>query len=417
MKHLPFCISRMKEFSCTGCKELTAPFISWPTCMRNPSSSILVYLNLSGCNVLELSDAIAHLSSLRELILSGNNNLESLPEAMNRLGDLEKLYLRGCKGLKSIPELSSSIRRIAADDCTSLETVSTPQLPCVGSIRFSFFNCLKLVNTNLFMCIVETAATDNQGEDLGSDYRMCLPGSDIPDWFNHQDRGSSVTVQLPPDWSHMSDGLAICAISNLRGADNEETLESAFCYATLKANQGQDNFYFRLLPRYQGGNDVPLESDHMILVFINSLNFETFHSGRKYTQATFRIVTTDSITDDPMTWKDCTWISSCGVRLFQMNAPSSVDLVCNVENRETEISSKRKRETLERGKEKMGVEVQKEEEECSGGPICSCFSLSGCTISLRKKQRQTEREAEGVAGLESEEADVSGEGGLLTLSL
>ena len=65
----------------------------------------------------------------------------------------------------------------------------------------------------------------------------------------------------------------------------------------------------------------------------------------------------------------------------------------------------------------MGVEVQEEEEECSGGPICSCFSLSGCTISLRKKQRETEREAEGVAGLESEEADVSGEGGLLTLSL
>ncbi|KAL6130690.1 hypothetical protein ACLB2K_069069 [Fragaria x ananassa] len=345
IKQLPFCISQMESLYFIGLEELTAPFSSWPTCMRNPSSSILVYLDLSDRNVLELSDAIAHLSSLRKLVLSGNNNLKSLPEAMNRLDHLKKLYLRGCKGLKSIPELSSSIRRIEADDCTSLETVSTPQLPCVGRILFTFFNCLKLAKTNLFMDIVENAATDNQGEDSGfysSDYcsgsdsdsysghdsdsddaafdflhRMCLPGSDIPDWFNHQDRGSSVTVQLQPDWSpDMFEGLAICAISNLRGARNRQTLESTFCYATFKANEGQDNFYFRLLPpQYQGGTDVPLESDHMILGYINLSNFGTLHSGRKYTEATFRIVTLDF-----MSWKDCTWITSCGVRLFQMNA-------------------------------------------------------------------------------------------------
>ncbi|KAL6130695.1 hypothetical protein ACLB2K_069074 [Fragaria x ananassa] len=89
IKQLPLGISRTKKFSCIGWKELTAPFSSWPTCMRNPSSSILVYLDLSDRNVLELSDAIAHLSSLRKLDLSGNNNLKSLPEAMNRLDHLK----------------------------------------------------------------------------------------------------------------------------------------------------------------------------------------------------------------------------------------------------------------------------------------------------------------------------------------
>ncbi|KAL6124438.1 hypothetical protein ACLB2K_076950 [Fragaria x ananassa] len=378
IKQLPFRISQTESFSCIRCEDLTTPFSSWPTCMKNPSSSILVCLVLSYCNLLELSDAIAHLSSLRKLDLSGNNNLESLPEAMNRLDHLEKLYLRGCKGLKSIPELCSSIQRIDADDCTSLETVSTPQLPCVGSICFTFFNCLKLVNTNLLRDFMETAATDNQGEDSGSDsdHHMCLPGSDIPDWFNHQDRGSSVTVQLPPDWSSDKfQGFAICAISNLRGA--REALESALCCATFKTNEVEVYFYFPLLSKHLVGINNPLESNHMIMGYTPSSSFGNWHSGCKYTQATFRIMRRPSFRVDPTKWKDCTCITSCGVRLFQMIAPSFVDLVCNVENRETEISSKRKRETLERRKEKMGGEVQEEEEECSGGPISSCSSLSG----------------------------------------
>ncbi|KAL6130689.1 hypothetical protein ACLB2K_069068 [Fragaria x ananassa] len=418
IKQLPFCISRRREsLSCKGWKDLTAPFSSWPTTCINPSCSILVHLDLSDCNLLELSDAIAHLSRLQTLRLSRNRNLESLPAAMNRLPHLRELHLEDCKRLESIPELSSSIEYISADDCTTLVTVPTLQLQCVGIISFTFLNCLKLENTNLFMDIVETA-TDNQ--DCRSiytyfRYHMSLPGSDIPEWFNHKCGGSSVTVQLPPDWSSDKfQGFAICSISNLRGARDRKVLESAFCCATFKENDGQDNFYFPLLSKYLGGTNNPLESNHMIMEYITSSSFGNWHSGRKYTHATFRIVTRDfeSIPDYSKTWKDYTWITSCGVRLFQMNAPSSVDLVCNVENRETETSSKRKRETVERGKEKMGVEVQ-EEEECSGGPICSCFSLSGCTMSLRKKQRETE----GVAGLESEEADVSGEGGLLTLSL
>ncbi|KAM5554807.1 hypothetical protein ABKV19_022963 [Rosa sericea] len=424
IKQLPLSILRMESFSCNGCKEMTAPFSSWPTWNhQNPSYSVLTDLDLSYCNLLELSDGIAHLSSLQELDLSGNENLESLPAEMNRLGHLTTLYLSGCKRLKSIAELSSSIQEIDAQDCTSLETVVVLP-PYAEKICFRFVNCFKLViNTNLFIDIVETA-TDIQviyDRYIGPPCHVSLPGSDIPEWFNHQSRGSSVTVQLPPNWlANKFLGFAICAIGNLRGAANTKT-QSAVCCCTLEANDGQDNFYFSLFDILDG-TGMPLESDHMLLGYTNFRSLGERHNERKYAEARFRIVasTYGVIPNDSMTLEDCTWITSCGVRLFHINPPSSVDLICNLENRETEIRSKRKRETLERGKEKMGVEVQEEEEECSGGPICYCFSLSGCTISLRKRQREKEREGEGVAGdtgLESEDADVSGEGGLLTLSL
>ncbi|PRQ57516.1 putative winged helix-turn-helix DNA-binding domain, leucine-rich repeat domain, L [Rosa chinensis] len=432
IKQLTFSILRLGDslsLSCNGCKEMTAPFSSLPTWNhQNQRNSFLESLDLSDCNLLELSYGIAHLLSdgiahlsLYELNLSGNNKLESLPAAMIRLGHLRRLYLRGCKRLKSIPELSSSIQEIDAQDCASLETVSTPQPPYAEDIRFRFVNCFKLVtNTNLFIDIVETA-TDIQviyDRYIGPPYHVSLPGSDIPEWFNHQSRGSSVTVQLPPNWlANKFLGFAICAIGNLRGAANTKT-QSAVCCCTLEANDGQDNFYFSLFDILDG-TGMPLESDHMLLGYTNLRSLGERHNERKYTEARFRIVasTYGVIPNDSMTLEDCTWITSCGVRLFHINPPS-VDLICNLENRETEIRSKRKRETLERGKEKMGVEVQEEGEECSGGPICCCFSLSGCTISLRKRQKEKEREGEGVAGdtgLESEDADVSGEGGLLTL--
>ncbi|KAM5554804.1 TMV resistance protein N-like [Rosa sericea] len=376
IKQLPFSVLCVEELSCNGCKEMTAPFSSWPTWNhQNQRNSVLQSLDLSDCNLLELSDGIAHLYSLYELNLSGNNKLESLPAAMNRLGNLRWLYLRGCKRLKSIPELSSSIQEIDAQDCTSLETVSTPQPPYAEGIHFRFVNCFKLViNTNLFIDIVESA-TDIQviyDRYIGPPCHVSLPGSDIPEWFNHHSRGSSVTVQLPPNWLvNKFLGFAICAIGNLQGADNTKT-QSAVCCCTLEANDGQDNFYFSLFDILDG-TGMPLESDHMLLGYTNFRSLGERHNERKYTEARFRIVasTCGVIPNDSMTLEDCTWITSCGVRLFHINPPPSVDLICNLENRETEIRSKRKRETLERGKEKMGVEVQEEGRSAQEGPYAT----------------------------------------------
>jgi Leucine-rich repeat (LRR) protein len=134
---------------------MVAPLSSWPSSIED-CCTVVVYLDFSDCDLLELSDAIAHLSSLESLKLRRNNKLESLPAAMNRLVHLSELYLGGCKRLKSIPELSSSISYINADDCIALETVSTPRRPYNIGRCFTFSNCSKLVQNDLFKDIVET---------------------------------------------------------------------------------------------------------------------------------------------------------------------------------------------------------------------------------------------------------------------
>jgi Leucine-rich repeat (LRR) protein len=156
IKQLPVSILRLNlcRLSFYDCYQMEAPLSSWPASIEARCTAT-VHIDLSACNLLELSDNIAYFPSLKILKLS-RNNLESLPAIMDRLVCLEQLELEGCKRLKSIPELSSSISYINADDCTALETVSTPKHPYDMGRCFTFVNCNQLVQNDLFRDIVET---------------------------------------------------------------------------------------------------------------------------------------------------------------------------------------------------------------------------------------------------------------------
>ncbi|KAL1075003.1 hypothetical protein V6Z11_D11G328800 [Gossypium hirsutum] len=81
--------------------------------------------DLEGCSRLEIFPKdIVGLSSLYRLDLS-ESNLENLPTTIKKFPCLEKLILRKCKRLKSLPELPPSLVYLDADDCTSLEDVSS----------------------------------------------------------------------------------------------------------------------------------------------------------------------------------------------------------------------------------------------------------------------------------------------------
>ncbi|KAL5560012.1 hypothetical protein UlMin_036223 [Ulmus minor] len=185
----------------------------------------LTYLDLRGRNIREIPDWLGSLTSLVTLLLTGND-FERIPSSIGKLCKLEWLDISECKNLQSLPELPLFIESLLANDCSSLEMVSTSRYPltrerwldnydCSGeslSWKFSFYNCSKLdknaINTIFyeFRSKVFRTATTPKEEVVKSKLRgiiprvaVVYPSHEIPKWFNYQSEGSSITIKLPPD--------------------------------------------------------------------------------------------------------------------------------------------------------------------------------------------------------------------------
>ncbi|KAH9679716.1 ADP-ribosyl cyclase/cyclic ADP-ribose hydrolase [Citrus sinensis] len=183
-------------------------------------------LSLVDCGITELPESLGQSPSLKHLNLS-ENNFEKIPSSIKQLSKLLILTLQNCKRLQSLPELPRC-SRICARHCTSLETLSNLSTLFTRSSElwqvFDFSNCFKL-NRNEVGEIVEGALKKIQvmatwwkqqhPEDYHNPPRGCVsyPGSEIPEWFSYQSMGSSVTLELPPDWFNNNFvGFALCAI-------------------------------------------------------------------------------------------------------------------------------------------------------------------------------------------------------------
>lgn len=180
----------------------------------------LQYLHLHKCcNFVELPDNISMLSSLNKLSLDGSS-VESLPASIRYLSGLEELSLSGCKRLQSLPELPTSIRKLDASDCTSLETVFSPmisrQLRRENEKFLSFFcsfkDCLKMNKHSLWGIMdcahfsLKQAVYNYQG---GS---VCYQGSRVPEWFGlNRTAEASITVELAPASDELL-GFVYCTV-------------------------------------------------------------------------------------------------------------------------------------------------------------------------------------------------------------
>ncbi|CAL5321212.1 unnamed protein product [Camellia sinensis] len=143
----------------------------------------------------KIPDDFEKLSSLVLLNLS-HNDFSSLPCSLRGLSILEKLVLSHCKYLKVLPPLPSSLVELNAANCTALESISDisnlenlqnlnlancekltgiPGLECLKSLRWLYMSgcssCSSVVKSKL-----DKLALRN----LNS---LCVPGSEIPDWF------------------------------------------------------------------------------------------------------------------------------------------------------------------------------------------------------------------------------------------
>ncbi|XP_042956563.1 disease resistance protein RUN1-like [Carya illinoinensis] len=260
IKQLPSSVGLLKNLktvSLSACEG--EPSNSWFSCFSlwmSPKSSICASLlpaSISGLSFLQrlvlrqcnLSEDgfpvnLGSLFFLRDLDLSGND-LRNLPYCISQLPKVQYLYLNECSTLQSISGLPTNVRVVYANECTSVERLSL--LSNVESRRFFFLrNCHKLVEIEGLesfetSSVIHMEGCNNMAYDFRNSLLQCpstkhtdrcgaifLPGSEVPDWFNYQNIGSSISFHVPSLSKGEIRGLLVCAVY---AAKEEPERESA----------------------------------------------------------------------------------------------------------------------------------------------------------------------------------------------
>ncbi|XP_061350529.1 disease resistance protein Roq1-like [Gastrolobium bilobum] len=173
-----------------------------------PCFSCLTILDLSFCYLQQIPEAIGTLLCLTFLNLEGNNFV-TMTCSLKELSKLVYLNLSHCKHLKSLPQLPSRPYMPAGDEVP--EHQRTP-------LTLYIFNCPNLsererCNSMIFSWMVQVVQVSLESSAPLEGIDIVFPGSEIPRWFNNQNVGNSISVDLSPimhddDWI----GIACCAV-------------------------------------------------------------------------------------------------------------------------------------------------------------------------------------------------------------
>ncbi|MCD7452622.1 hypothetical protein HAX54_017601 [Datura stramonium] len=146
-------------------------------------------LDLSDSDLVdEIAADVWHLASLEELNLSRNNFVQ-FPSRVSGLPELKVLKLEECKSLEVLPDLPLNIAVIEADECPALHSLGNLSPQHAFLRKVSFFNCFKLYNK-----------PENWASIIYGRFSILQLLGKIPEWFDHQKIGGSLSVQLPSDW-------------------------------------------------------------------------------------------------------------------------------------------------------------------------------------------------------------------------
>ncbi|XP_059430795.1 disease resistance protein RPV1-like [Corylus avellana] len=186
-------------------------------------------LDLSGRNLSEDEFPVEFgvLSSLEILDLS-RNNFRNLPDCINYLPELLQLNLNECSTLQSIsvPFIVQVFGILRANDCISLERILTLTNESLGSLSLN--NCQKLVEIQSSKSLRSGACLlMGRCNNLSPAFResvlqmlcktdhigtICLPGSEIPNWFSHRTIGSSICIRVPSFWGGKIGKMLLCVV-------------------------------------------------------------------------------------------------------------------------------------------------------------------------------------------------------------
>ncbi|KAL6318152.1 hypothetical protein AAG906_035657 [Vitis piasezkii] len=190
----------------------------------------LSLLDLKECKSLgSLPDSICNLKSLKTLYLSGCSELNCLPEdlgnmqhltelyanrtatgapppVIGRLRELQILSFSGCTGGRAYPSLFSlselsMLKVLVLGRCKRLEEI--PEFP-PSLEELDAHECAS--------CKLPWLHQDMLWKDHApkSEFCILIPGDGIPEWFEHREMGSLLTMELPSDWYDRDKFLGFC---------------------------------------------------------------------------------------------------------------------------------------------------------------------------------------------------------------
>ncbi|KAM5584378.1 disease resistance protein RPV1 [Rosa sericea] len=177
----------------------------------------LTDLNISNCNLGDKSFAnFGCFPSLVALNLSGNNFVK-LPPSMRSCFKLQNINLENCKTLQELSGLPSNSKLdVRAGGCSSLEMLfDVSNFKRLEKSYFNFINCFKLNDnqgsTNIAFEMLRIFL-NQRISNATETFQIVIPGSRIPEWFDHRSFESSLIVDLLPGWNKSTFlGFVLCA--------------------------------------------------------------------------------------------------------------------------------------------------------------------------------------------------------------
>ncbi|XP_070677138.1 disease resistance protein RPV1-like isoform X1 [Malus domestica] len=204
-------LNRLQDLNLSRCMQLK----DVPTSIYSLTN--LKRLDFKFCRRLEkLPFSPVSFLSLEELELS-YSGIYLIPVGIKKASRLSILGLEGCERLVSIPELPV-LCNVKAEACASLKIVSSSRTALTQGwdkphYCFRVFrNCPKLDNNSRSNIMDEAQITIMRMATVAplEDYwlpcnpwpqiNIACPGKEIPNWFSYQNEGSSVDIELCPDW-------------------------------------------------------------------------------------------------------------------------------------------------------------------------------------------------------------------------
>ncbi|KAB2636277.1 TMV resistance protein N-like [Pyrus ussuriensis x Pyrus communis] len=269
------------NFSPQNLVELRMPgsFVGAELWSKNQNLGNLKVIELSYCVHLTEVPDLSRSKKIEHVVLYGCDRLVRIPSYFKDLDKLRWLNLGECTSLEFLPELPV-LCCLEASGCTSLKTVSSSRNSLTQAWdkyelfrgRFIIFGCPNLdenartnimADTRLRILRVATRPLKTQQhkeEEIVMEMTSSIPaccrtlgrtdsartlvstvcaGNEIPNWFCHENEGSSITIKLPRNW-YCTDFLGFALSVVLRpNVFHKDVMLGCSC--NFKTNSGESH--------------------------------------------------------------------------------------------------------------------------------------------------------------------------------